>query len=173
MSVLRGDEWVLVGSLSEGAGREAPLDSPGAVQLAFKRLAPAARLPSYARPGDAGLDLSSVVELELEPGGRGMVPTGVAVAIPEGHAGLVLPRSGLASRRGLTLVNSPGLIDAGYRGELVCAVVNLDRHEPVRISPGDRIAQLVVVAVPRLEPGWSADLPAAERGRQGFGSSGA
>jgi dUTP pyrophosphatase len=101
-----------------------------------------------------------------------MVPTGVAVVVPEGHAGLVLPRSGLASRQGLTLANSPGLIDAGYRGEVTCAVVNLDRERPVEIRRGDRIAQLVVVAVPAVDPVWVEELPASERGAGGFGSSG-
>src|SRR5207344_1860887 len=100
-------------------------------------------------PGDAGLDLCAVEAVEVAPGARAMVPTGVAVAIPDGHAGLVLPRSGLASRSGLTLSNAPGLIDAGYRGEVICAVVNLDRETPVRIAKGDRIAQLIVV--PRSE----------------------
>ena len=101
-----------------------------------------------------------------------MIPTGVAVAIPDGHAGLVLPRSGLASRQGLTLANSPGLIDAGYRGEIVCAVVNLDREEGVKISRGDRIAQLVIVPVAAVEAAWVEDLPPSERGEDGFGSTG-
>lgn len=101
-----------------------------------------------------------------------MVPTGLAVAIPEGHAGLVLPRSGLASRQGLTLANAPGLIDAGYRGEVTIAVVNLDPTTPVGISIGDRIAQLVVVPVAALKPEWSDHLPDSERGKGGFGSSG-
>src|SRR5512133_3270978 len=122
------------------------------MRLEFKRLDPDARLPAQARPGDAGLDLAAAVDLEVAPGERAMVPTGVAVAIPEGHAGLVLPRSGLAARQGLTLANAPGLIDAGYRGEVTCAVVNLDREQPVKILRGDRIAQLVVVAVPALTP---------------------
>ena len=101
-----------------------------------------------------------------------MVPTGVAVAIPHGHAGLVLPRSGLASRAGLTLANAPGLIDAGYRGELTCAVVNLDPAEPVRIARGDRIAQLVIVALPEVQPMWAQQLPDSARGTGGFGSTG-
>ncbi|HEX9377139.1 MAG TPA: dUTP diphosphatase [Actinomycetota bacterium] len=143
------------------------------MRLEFKRLDPDARLPAYAKPGDAGLDLSSAVDVEVGPGERAMVPTGVSVAIPEGHAGLVLPRSGLASRQGLTLANSPGLIDAGYRGEVTCAVVNLDRERTVGIRRGDRIAQLVVVAVPPMEPAWMEALPASERGEGGFGSSGA
>ena len=101
-----------------------------------------------------------------------MVPTGVAVAIPDGYAGLVLPRSGLAGRHGLTLANSPGLIDSGYRGELACAMVNLDPEEPVKIARGDRIAQLVIVPVASVEPVWADDLPASERGIGGFGSTG-
>jgi dUTP pyrophosphatase len=101
-----------------------------------------------------------------------MVPTGVAVAIPDGHAGLVLPRSGLASKRGLTLANAPGLIDAGYRGEVICAVVNLDPHEAVEISVGDRIAQLVLVALPEVTPSFVEELPPSSRGEGGFGSTG-
>ena len=101
-----------------------------------------------------------------------MVPTGIALAIPEGHAGFVLPRSGLASRTGLTLVNSPGLIDSGYRGEVVCALVNLDTHQTVRVHRGARIAQLVIVPVGTAEPEWVEELPASERGEGGFGSSG-
>jgi dUTP pyrophosphatase len=96
----------------------------------------------------------------------------VAFAIPDGHAGLVLPRSGLASKKGLTLANAPGLIDAGYRGEVVCAVVNLDPQEAVEISAGDRIAQLVIVAVPDVSPVWSEELPTSARGEDGFGSTG-
>ncbi len=142
------------------------------MRLEFRRLDPDASLPAYARPGDAGLDLSSAVDATVEPGSRAMIPTGLAVAIPEGHAGLVLPRSGLASKRGLTLANSPGLIDAGYRGEVTCAVVNLDPVEAVTIRRGDRIAQLVVVEVPEMEPVWVDELPGSERGHGGFGSSG-
>jgi dUTP pyrophosphatase len=143
------------------------------MRLPFKRLDPEAPLPGFAHPGDAGLDLASAVDVEVPPGGRALVRTGVAVAIPPGHAGLVLPRSGLASREGLTLANSPGLIDAGYRGEVTCAVVNLDRQRPVAIRRGDRIAQLVIVSVPGVSPEWAEELPASERGEGGFGSSGA
>ena len=147
--------------------------APGApMDLPFKRLDPQADLPGYARPGDAGLDLRSAVDVEVGPGERALVPTGLAVAIPDGHAGLVLPRSGLASRHGLTMANSPGLIDAGYRGELTCAVVNLDRDASVSIRRGDRIAQLVVVPVATIEPAFVEDLPASERGEGGFGSTG-
>jgi dUTP pyrophosphatase len=142
------------------------------VDLPLKRLDPSAPLPAYAKPGDAGLDLTSAVDVEVAPGERALVPTGVAVAIPEGHAGLVLPRSGLASRQGLTLANAPGLIDSGYRGEVTCAVVNLDRKQAVSIRKGDRIAQLVVVPVPSLKPAWVDELPGSERGEGGFGSSG-
>jgi dUTP pyrophosphatase len=140
--------------------------------LRFKRLTPGAELPRRAHPGDAGLDLRSIVDLIVEPGERAMVPTGLAVAIPEGHGGLVLPRSGLASKHGLTLANSPGLIDPGYRGEVVVAVVNLDRHDAVPINKGDRVAQLVVVPVPEFEPQWADELPDSARGGEGFGSTG-
>jgi dUTP pyrophosphatase len=142
------------------------------MDLPFRKLGPHARLPAYAHPGDAGLDLASAVDTEIAPGERAMIPTGVAVAIPEGHAGLVLPRSGLASRQGLTLANSPGLIDAGYRGEVTCAMVNLDRDRTVSIKRGDRIAQLVIIPMRAVEPRWSEELPPSERGEGGFGSSG-
>jgi dUTP pyrophosphatase len=141
-------------------------------ELSFTRVDPEAVLPARAHPGDAGLDLRSAVDIEVGPGERAMVPTGIAVAIPAGHAGLVLPRSGLASAHGLTMANAPGLIDAGYRGEVICAVVNLDRNEPVKIARGDRIAQLVVVAVPDLDPVWVDQLPSSTRGEGGFGSTG-
>jgi dUTP pyrophosphatase len=141
-------------------------------ELPFSRVDPEAVLPERAHPGDAGLDLRSSVDVEVGPGERAMVPTGLAVAIPDGYAGLVLPRSGLASAYGLTMANAPGLIDAGYRGEVICAVVNLDRNEPVKIARGDRIAQLVVVAVPELAPAWVDELPRSTRGEGGFGSTG-
>ena len=143
------------------------------MDVPFERLDPDAELPSGQHPGDAGLDLRSTIDVEVLPGERVMVPTGVAVAIPQGHAGLVLPRSGLASRMGLTLANAPGLIDAGYRGEVTCAVVNLDPVEPVRIARGDRIAQLVIVALPEIKPTWAEQLPPSHRGIGGFGSTGA
>ena len=142
------------------------------VRLPFRRLDPEVPLPTLAHPGDAGLDLSSATNVEVGPGERALVPTGLAVAIPEGHAGLVLPRSGLASRQGLTLANAPGLIDAGYRGQITCAVVNLDRERPVTIRRGDRIAQLVIVAMPEVAPEWVDELPESARGEGGFGSSG-
>lgn len=142
------------------------------MQLPFRRLDPEATLPSSQHAGDAGLDLCANADVEVLPGERAMVPTGLAVAIPEGHAGLVLPRSGLASKRGLTLANSPGLIDAGYRGEVIVSAVNLDRTEAVKIARGDRIAQLVLVALPTVAPMWVSDLPATQRGEDGFGSTG-
>jgi dUTP pyrophosphatase len=142
------------------------------MDLPFARLDPAAELPEAQHHGDAGLDLRSVIDVEVGPGERAMVPTGVAVAIPDGHAGLVLPRSGLASKQGLTLANAPGLIDAGYRGEVTCAVINLDRERPVRIAKGDRIAQLLVVAFPAVVPTWAEALPDTARGAGGFGSTG-
>jgi dUTP diphosphatase len=141
-------------------------------ELRFRRLRPEAELPSAQHPGDAGLDLRAAVDAVVQPGERVMIPTGVAVAIPEGHAGLVLPRSGLASKHGLTMANSPGLIDAGYRGEVICAAVNLDREAPVKVHIGDRIAQLVVVALPHVEPVWADELPESRRGESGFGSTG-
>jgi dUTP pyrophosphatase len=142
------------------------------MDLPFKRLRTEGSLPSAQHAGDAGLDLRAAIDATVKPGERIMVPTGVAVAIPDGHAGLVLPRSGLATTHGLTLSNSPGLIDAGYRGEVICSVVNLDRDEAVEIRAGDRIAQLVIVAIPAVSPVWADDLPRTGRGAGGFGSTG-
>jgi len=142
------------------------------VDVPFQRLHPDAELPTAQHPGDAGLELRAIADVEVAPGERAMVPTGVAVAIPDGHAGLVLPRSGLASKKGLTLANAPGLIDPGYRGEVFCAVVNLDPHDPVEISAGDRIAQLVIVALPDVSPAFVEELPESHRGPGGFGSTG-
>jgi dUTP pyrophosphatase len=142
------------------------------MELRFRRLRDEASLPTAQHAGDAGLDLRAAEGAKVEPGERAMVPTGVAVAIPAGHAGLVLPRSGLATRHGLTLANAPGLIDAGYRGEVIVAVVNLDREQPVVIEAGDRIAQLVVVEVPDVQPTWADELSPSARGVGGFGSTG-
>jgi len=143
------------------------------MELPFKQLDPHAELPAQAHAGDAGLDLCSSIDVEVLPGERTLVPTGLSVAIPDGHAGLVLPRSGLASRHGLTMANAPGLIDSGYRGEVTCAVVNLDRDQAVKIRKGDRIAQLVIVALPQVRPAWVDELPPSTRGEDGFGSTGA
>jgi dUTP pyrophosphatase len=130
------------------------------------------RLPARAHPGDAGLDLAAAEGAEIAPGGRAAIGTGIAVAIPPGHAGLVLPRSGLARRHGVTLANAPGLIDAGYRGELVVTLVNLG-DAPHTIAPGDRIAQLVLVPVELWAAGEVAELPPSDgRGEGGFGSTG-
>jgi dUTP pyrophosphatase len=142
------------------------------VDLLFKRLDPDAVLPGRAKEGDAGLDLAAGGDLVVGPGERALVGTGLAVAIPPGHAGLVLPRSGLASRRGLTLANAPGLIDSGYRGEVTIALVNLDREQAVEVRRGDRIAQLLVVPLAETEPVLVEELPDSVRGSGGFGSSG-
>jgi dUTP diphosphatase len=140
-------------------------------ELLIKKLRDDAVVPTRAYDGDAGLDLSACERVELGPGERALVGTGLAVAIPEGHAGLVQPRSGLASRHGITIVNTPGLVDSGYRGELRIILLNTDASEPFVVEPGMRIAQLVVVAVPELEPVEVDELPASERGVRGFGSS--
>ena len=143
------------------------------IELPFARLRADAVLPSQAYAGDAGFDLSACERVEIAAGERAVVGTGVAVAIPDGFAGFVLPRSGLAARHGLGKVNSPGLIDAGYRGEVKVILLNTDRHEPFVVEPGMRIAQLVVLALPQLEPVEVAELPESERGAGGLGSSGA
>jgi dUTP pyrophosphatase len=142
------------------------------MDLPFAKVRTEGRLPEAQHPGDAGLDLRAAEGVTVKPGERAMVPTGVAVAIPDGHAGLVLPRSGLASKRGLTLANAPGLIDAGYRGEVICAVINLDPHDAVEIAAGDRIAQLVVVGLPAVTASLVDELPPSARGEGGFGSTG-
>jgi dUTP pyrophosphatase len=142
------------------------------MNLRFARLSEAAVLPTRAHDGDAGLDLYAAEPAHIGPGERWSVSTGVAVEIPDGHAGLVLPRSGLALRHGISLVNSPGLIDAGYRGELTVLLLNTDPAEIYRVEPGDRIAQLVVVAVAATEPIETHELSESARGDGGFGSSG-
>lgn len=142
------------------------------IKLQIKRLDAEIPLPTYAHPGDAGLDLRAAQGFEIKPGDRALVPTGLAVAIPTGYAGFVQPRSGLAAKKGLGIINSPGLIDSGYRGEVKVIVINLDPFEPIRIERGERIAQLVILAVPGVEVQEVDDLPAAQRGEGGFGSSG-
>ena len=139
--------------------------------IPFRRLHDDAVVPSRAYEGDAGLDLAACERVEIGPGERAVVSTGLAVAIPDGHAGLVVPRSGLAVRHGISKVNSPGLIDAGYRGELQVVLLNTDRREAFVVEPGMRIAQLVVVPVALLEPREVEQLPGSERGERGFGSS--
>ena len=140
-------------------------------QLRVRRLREDAVLPERAYAGDAGLDLAACDRHELAPGERALVGTGLAVAIPEGYAGFVQPRSGLAARHGLSVVNAPGLIDAGYRGEISVVLLNTDRREPFVVEPGMRIAQLVVLPVPELELAEVEELPESERGVRGFGSS--
>ena len=140
--------------------------------LRVQRLDPGARLPALAHEGDAGYDLHALETTELGPGERAVVRTGIAIEIPPGHAGLVLPRSGTAARHGIALVNAPGLIDSGYRGELKVLLLNTDRAEPVSIAPGDRIAQLVLVRVETPPVEEVAALTASTRGEGGFGSSG-
>ena len=142
------------------------------VELSIKRLDRDLPLPGYAHPGDAGLDLFSAVDVVLEPGKRALVPTGIAIAIPDGHAGFVLPRSGLAINRGLSLVNAPGLIDSHYRGEVKVIVVNLDPTEPISLTRGDKIAQLVIERVEHATLIEVDDLDATVRGEGGFGSTG-
>jgi dUTP pyrophosphatase len=141
------------------------------IELQIKRLRPDAVVPERAYAGDAGLDLSACERVELAPGRRALVPTGLAVAIPEGHAGFVQPRSGLAARHGITIVNTPGLVDSGYRGELKVILLNTDPAEPFVVEPGMRIAQLVVLPVPALELVEVDELGGSERGARGFGSS--
>jgi dUTP pyrophosphatase len=142
------------------------------MKLRFARLADDALLPTRAHQGDAGLDLYAVESAHLGPGERWSVRTGVAVEIPEGHAGLVLPRSGLARKHGISLVNSPGLIDSGYRGEITVLLLNTDPAEVYRVEPGDRIAQLLVVSYAAVEPVEAEALAETARGDGGFGSSG-
>jgi dUTP pyrophosphatase len=141
------------------------------IDVPVTRLRDDAVLPTRAYPGDAGLDLAACERHELGPGERALVGTGIAVAIPEGHAGLVTPRSGLAVKNGVTIVNTPGLVDSGYRGELRVILHNTDRHETLVIEPGMRIAQLLVVPVPEAALREVDELPGSERGSSGFGSS--
>lgn len=140
-------------------------------ELAFRRLRPDAVVPHRAYGGDAGLDLTACERAELAPGERATVGTGLAVAIPGGYAGFIQPRSGLAARNGITIVNTPGLIDAGYRGELLVVLLNTDARETFVVEPGMRIAQLVVVPIACLDVVEVDELPGSERGVRGFGSS--
>jgi dUTP pyrophosphatase len=142
------------------------------VTLRVRRLHPDARLPARAHGDDAGYDLHALYAARIEPGERSRVPTGIAIELPPGHAGLVVPRSGLAARHGIALVNAPGLIDPGYRGELQVLLLNTDREQAFEIAPGDRIAQLVIVAVAAPEVVEVDELEATRRGQGGFGSTG-
>lgn len=142
------------------------------MQLRIKRLDSKLPLPAYAHEGDAGLDLYAAEAVVIEPGQRALVPTGIAVAIPEGYAGFVQPRSGSAIRSGLSLVNSPGLIDAHYRGEIKAIAINLDPENPISIERGDKIAQLVIVPIARCVLDEVDELDDTARGEGGFGSTG-
>ncbi len=143
------------------------------IQLPIQRLRDDAVIPERAYEGDAGLDLAACERVELGPGERAVVGTGLAVAIPEGYAGFVQPRSGLADRHGISIVNSPGLIDSGYRGEIKVILINTDSSTPFVVDRGMRIAQLVVLPLPGLELVETDELPETERGVRGYGSSGA
>ena len=145
---------------------------PNAVDVLVRRVDPDVPLPSYAHPGDAGLDLVTTVAAEVAPGERVLLPTGIAIALPEGYAAFVHPRSGLAVRYGVSLVNAPGTIDAGYRGEIAVSLVNLDPRDPVVLARGDRVAQLVVQRVEHVVLHEVEHLPGSDRGDGGFGSSG-
>ncbi|GII91989.1 dUTP diphosphatase [Sinosporangium siamense] len=144
----------------------------GPVEVLIHRLDPDLPLPAYAHPGDAGADLFAVADVELLPGERAMVGTGVAIALPDGFAAFVHPRSGLAAKHGVTLVNAPGTVDAGYRGEIRVTLLNTDTKEAVRLQRGDRIAQLVIQRVERAAFYEADRLPGSARGDGGFGSTG-
>jgi dUTP pyrophosphatase len=143
------------------------------IELPIQQLREGAVVPARAYAGDAGLDLAACERVELAPGERAVVGTGLAVAIPDGYAGYVQPRSGLAAKHGISMVNTPGLVDSGYRGELKVILLNTDRRETFVVEPGMRIAQLVVLPVPEVDPVLVDELPASERGVRGFGSSAA
>ena len=142
------------------------------VQVPVKILDESLPRPSYAKPGDAGLDLRSTEDIVIEPGQRALIGTGIALAIPQGYAGFVQPRSGLAIKQGMTLVNTPGLIDSGYRGEIRIIALNTDKEHAIAIKRGDRIAQLVIQEVPAVELVEVEELSSSERADTGFGSSG-
>jgi dUTP pyrophosphatase len=145
---------------------------PDEVTIRVQRLDPLLPLPTYAYLGDAGLDLRAAKDCVLKPRERALIPTGLSLAIPEGYAGFVQPRSGAAARQGLSLVNTPGLIDSQYRGEIVVIAINLDSEQPIDIRRGDRVAQLVILPIPRVTLVEVVALDATERSEKGFGSSG-
>lgn len=150
----------------------APGHRPRGPEILLRRLDPHLPAPSYALPGDAGADVVTAVDVELAPGQRAVVPTGIALAVPDGYAAFVHPRSGLAARHGLTVVNAPGTIDSGYRGEVMVILQNTDTHQPLQLRRGDRIAQLVVQRVERASFREVALLPDSTRGVGGHGSTG-
>jgi dUTP pyrophosphatase len=149
-----------------------PGDAPADVDILIHRLDPGLPLPAFAHPGDAGADLHAAEDVDLAPGERALVATGVAIALPAGYAAFVHPRSGLAARHGVTIVNAPGTVDAGYRGEIKVTLLNTDRSQPVSFRRGDRIAQLVIQRVERVQFHEVASLPGSARGDGGFGSTG-
>ncbi|GAB2466243.1 dUTP diphosphatase [Xylanimonas ulmi] len=151
---------------------EHPQPRDTTVDVLIRLLDDAVPVPSYAHPGDAGADLVTTVDVEIAPQGRVTVPTGVAIALPDGYAAFVHPRSGLAAKHGLTIVNAPGTVDAGYRGELRVTLLNTDAAETVRLRRGDRVAQLVIQRVERARFVRAQTLPGSHRGEGGFGSSG-
>ena len=142
------------------------------VNVHIKLLDPELPAPAYAKPGDAGADLRSRINFELEPGERALVPTGVAIALPEGYVGLVHPRSGLATKNGITIVNAPGTVDSGYRGELMVTLLNTDKTKSFHVQRGDRIAQLIIQKYEHATFTVVDELDQTERGSSGFGSSG-
>lgn len=156
---------------ASGPGDVPPVGAPP-VEVLLVKIDPDVPLPRYAHPGDAGADLVTTVDVRLEPGTRAVVGTGLAIALPDGYAGFVHPRSGLAARHGVGIVNAPGTIDAGYRGEIKVVLVNHDRHDPVELRRGDRIAQLVVQRVERARFVVVDTLPGSMRGSGGYGSTG-
>lgn len=145
---------------------------PADLEVLVVRLDPGLPLPEYAHPGDAGADLRTTVDVVLAPGERALVPTGVAIALPAGFVALIHPRSGLAARHGLSVVNTPGTVDSGYRGEIKVLLVNHDRHEPIELRRGDRVAQLVVQRYERARFNVVETLPESVRGAGGYGSTG-
>jgi dUTP pyrophosphatase len=167
------DAHLDLGTGDRGAGRRRrPCPPVTDVQVRVRRLDPGLPLPSYAHPGDAGADLVTAVDADLEPGERVVLPTGIAIALPDGYAAFVHPRSGLAARCGVSIVNAPGTVDAGYRGEIMVVLVNLDPRQPLHLRRGDRIAQLVVQRVEHVQ--WTPvdELPGSGRGASGHGSTG-
>ncbi|WP_425309350.1 dUTP diphosphatase [Ammonicoccus fulvus] len=148
------------------------MPTPEDVRVLIRRLDPELGLPAYAHPGDAGADLCTTVDVELAPGERRLVGTGIALGLPEGYAGFVHPRSGLAARSGLTIVNAPGTVDAGYRGEIMVCLLNTDSAHPIRLRRGDRIAQLIIQRVERAVFEEVDQLPVSVRGEGGHGSTG-
>lgn len=142
------------------------------MDVRIKILEPDFEAPKYANPGDAGLDLCSTRDLEIEAGSRALVPCGIAIEIPDGYAGLVIPRSGLAIKHGISIVNAPGLIDSGYRGEIKVVLVNTDKNHTFQIKRGDRIAQMMIIAYPSINLVVSEELSDTDRGSGGFGSTG-